>query len=506
MSHTKFHLGYFTKFGKPAWALDSQKSIGSDWPDGSYHIELAQKLEAAKLDFILFEDTTVVADKFGGSMELDLKHAIMAPKHDPLPLLPLMAHETSHIGLISTASTTFYQPFVLARLFSTLDSLTGGRVGWNIVTSSEVNAARNIGLDALPSHEERYASADEYVELLVKLWESWEEGALVADEETGVYVDHTKVHTVDHVGTYYSSRGPLNTLRSPQVRPFLSQAGASARGRNFAAKHAEMVVGLTAGGIDEMKELRSDIRARAASFGRNPDDIKVIYLANGLSFTGAGQQLDKATEEHLAAAAFDYTIAMAASTMDIDFAQYDLDGPMDQNMTAGGHTSALDMIKRAGAQGATLRQVFSAGNMGGGLDLTGTPEEIAEKMSAAMDEVGGDGFLFEGGDLSAYTEILTDELVPALQRRGVVRTEYGGKTLREELPRVLTRYPAPGPGEAGTFSASPVSVSMSASSRRRKSRRSGTAPVLKNATRYPSKRAITARACAAGSPKRSWTL
>lgn len=434
MTNTKFHLGYFTKFGKPAWALDSRKSIGSNWFDGSYHIDLAKKLEAAKLDFILFEDTTVVADKFGESMELDLKHAVLAPKHDPLPLLPLMAHETSNIGIISTASTTFYEPFVLARLFSTLDSLTGGRVGWNIVTSSETNAAKNIGLDALPPHGERYAIADEYVELAVKLWESWEEGALVADEETGVYVDHTKVHTVDHVGKYFTSRGPLNTLRSPQVTPFLSQAGASDRGRGFAAKNAEMVLGLTAGGIDGMKELRKDIRGRAESFGRNPDDIKIIYLANGLHFTGSEPELDEATKARMDQAAFEYAITMGASTMDVDFSKYDLDGPMDQNMTAGGHTSALDFVKQAGAQGATLRQVFSSGMKAeGGLDLTGTPEEIAEKMVDAMNEVGGDGFLLEGGDLSGEVGTITDELVPALQRLGAVRSEYGGRTLRDNM-------------------------------------------------------------------------
>lgn len=432
MAHTKFHLGYFTKFGKPAWALDAQKSIGSNWPDGSYHIALAKKLESAKFDFILFEDTTIVADKYGGSMELDLKHAILAPKHDPLPLLPLMAHETSNIGLISTASTTFYEPFVLARLFSTLDSLTGGRVGWNIVTSSETNAAKNIGLDALPGHAERYASADDFLEVVGKLWESWEEGALVADEETGVYVDYTKVHTVDHVGKYYKSRGPLNTLRSPQVKPFLCQAGASDRGRDFAAKNAEMVVGLTVAGLDSMKELRKDIRARAKSFGRDPDDIKVIYLANQLHFTGTEPQ-DEETKQRLAQAAFEYSITMSASSMDIDFAQYDLDGPMDQNMTAGGHTSALDLIKEAGAKGATLREVFSHGDGYSGLDLTGTPEEIAEKMSDAMDEIGGDGFILEGGELAAHTDIITEHLVPALRRRGAVRTEYTRGTLRDNM-------------------------------------------------------------------------
>lgn len=230
MAHTKFHLGYFTKFGATSWPGDG-KEFGSNWIDGSYHKELAKILEAAKFDFILFEDTVMVGDRYGGSMELDLKNATLAPKLDPLPLLPVMAQETSHIGLIATASTTFYPPYLLARLLSTIDSLTRGRAGWNMVTSSEKNSAQNFGLDKLLPPTVRYDVADEFVELTRKLWDSWEEGALVADPDTGVYVDHRKVHKIDFEGEHFRSRGPLNTVRSPQGYPVLCQAGASERGR-----------------------------------------------------------------------------------------------------------------------------------------------------------------------------------------------------------------------------------------------------------------------------------
>lgn len=428
MAHTKFHLGYFTKFGMPAWALDTDKSIGHDWPDGTYHIELAKKLESAKFDFALFEDTLTIAETYGSSMEMDLKHAVYSPKLDPMPLLPLMAQATKHIGVIATASTTFYPPFLLARLFSTLDSLTRGRVGWNVVTSSETNAARNFGMDELPPHGVRYDAADEYLRLAADLWESWEEGSLVADPDTGVYVDHTKVHTVDFEGKFHKSRGPLNTLRSPQVKPVICQAGASSRGRAFAAKYAEVIVGLAADGIDAMREFREDVRARMVSYGRNPDDCKIVYLTP-VNFTdGTSSQTRPSTE-----AGFEYAAVMSSTAMDIDFSKYDLDGPVDQTMVAGGHTSALDFIKSEGLKGKTLREALDFNNKIIGLGLVGTPETIADKMIAAMDEVGGDGFLIEGAGLAAHTDTLTDELIPLLQRAGAVRDQYKGNTLREVL-------------------------------------------------------------------------
>lgn len=432
-SHQKFHLGFFMKFGPPAWQAATDRFSGSDWPTGTFFVDLAQKLERAKFDFVLFEDTSTVTDKYGGSMALDLKHAIYAPKHDPLPLLPVMAHGTEHIGLIGTASTTLYPPFLLARLFSTLDSLTSGRVGWNIVTSSETNTAKNYGLDALPSHETRYAMADEFVTLATALWDAWEEGSLVMNAETGTYVDAEKVHHIDFEGKFFRSRGPLNTLRSPQGRPVLSQAGGSPRGRDFAAKYSEVIVTTTAGGVEGMKAMREDIRKRMESYGRNPDDCKLMYIVAPIFTDGSsmGKVSDEITEEQ-----FEHLLVKVSSVMDIDLSQYDLDAPVDQSMVANGHTSILADIKKLGEQGKTLRQALIAQAFGEGeLDLVGTPQQIAEKMIAAMDEVGGGGFLIEGADISnpTYLSKLTDELIPALQAAGAVRTEYSGKTFRENL-------------------------------------------------------------------------
>jgi long-chain alkane monooxygenase len=431
MAHTKFHLGMFTKFGATSWPGDGTE-FGAQWADGSYHIELARQLEAAKFDFILFEDTVMVADRYGGSAELDLKHAVLSPKNDPIPLLPLMAQATSNIGLIATASTTFYPPYLLARLLSTVDSLTRGRVGWNIVTSSEKNAAANFGMDALLPPTQRYDIADEYVELTKQLWDSWEEGALVADPKTGVYVDHTKVHTINFEGKHFKSRGPLNTLRSPQGRPVLCQAGASERGREFAAKHAQVVLGMMTGGVPGMKAYREDLRRRAEAYGRDPDELKVIFLTP-VNILPEGDTPRDMTEEEKQLS-FEYNIVMASSSLDIDFSQYDPDAPVPQDLTAGGHTSALDHMKKAGREeGKTLRDLFSTGIGASGMDFSGTPQQVADKMMAVMDEVGGDGFLIEGSHYNHQLSELINGVVPALQKAGAMRTEYSGKTFRENL-------------------------------------------------------------------------
>ena len=431
MAHTKFHLGYFTKFGATSWPGDG-KEFGSNWIDGSYHKELAKMLEAAKFDFVFFEDTTIVGDRYGGSMELDLKNATLSPKLDPLPLLPVMAQETSHIGLIATASTTFYPPFLLARLLSTIDSLTNGRAGWNMVTSSELNAALNFGLDKLLPPSERYDIADEFVELVKKLWDSWEEGSLVADTETGVYVDHTKVHTVDFVGKHFRSRGPLNCLRSPQGYPVLAQAGASERGREFSSKNAEVVLGMMTGGVAGMKAYRQDIRNRAEKLGRNPDDIKILFLTP-VELFAEGETRPEMTDFEKQVA-FEHNIVMASSSLDVDFSQYDLDVPVPQDIVAGGHTSALDFMKKAGREeGKSIRDLFSTGKGASGMDFSGTPQQVAEKLMAVMDEVGGDGFLIEGAGYNRQLPLLVNELIPALQEAGAVRTEYKGSTLREIL-------------------------------------------------------------------------
>jgi len=277
----------------------------------------------------------------------------------------------------------------------------------------------------------RYDIADEYVELAKQLWDSWEEGAVVADPKTGIYADYKKVHTINFEGKHFRSRGPLNTIRSPQGYPVLCQAGASERGRDFSAKNAEVILGMMTGGVAGMKEYREDIRRRAKAFGRNPDDIKVVFLTPVDIYPEGGKRPEMTAAEKQAS--FEHNIVMASSSLDIDFSLYDPDAPIPQDLVAGGHTSALDFMKKAGLEGTTLHELFSTGKGASGMDFSGTVDEVAEKLMAVMDEVGGDGFLIEGQEYNRQLPVLVNGLIPALQNAGVVRTEYVGDTLREIL-------------------------------------------------------------------------
>src|SRR5882757_7939857 len=234
-----FHLGWFLNFVADEW--------NGNWGDGGrdftgdFYVEMAKDLERAKFDYVLIEDKLMVSTAYGGTMENDLKHGVN-PKHDPVPLAVLMAAATSRLGVVRTMSTNIYPPFLLARLAATVDHIARGRFGWNIVTSAEDRSAQNFGMDKLYEHDERYAMANEYLELVTALWDSWEAEAVIRDRESGTFADYTKVHTVDFEGKYYKSRGPLNTVRPPQGHPVLCQAGASPPGRAFAARFADTII------------------------------------------------------------------------------------------------------------------------------------------------------------------------------------------------------------------------------------------------------------------------
>ncbi|MET1052284.1 MAG: NtaA/DmoA family FMN-dependent monooxygenase [Mycetocola sp.] len=429
---SRFHLGWFTNFSPPPWEGDFDGDAGSTWSSGTHLQDMARALERAKFDYIMLEDSSMVSDAYRGTSEIDLKYHLYAPKHDPLPVVPLLASVTKHLGIVATASTSFYPPYLLARTFSTLDHLSHGRVGWNIVTSSENRAAQNYGLDALYEHDARYDRADEFVKVVDALWNSWEDDALVMNRETGQYVDHTKVHTIDHVGEFYKVRGPLNTLPSPQRRPVICQAGGSPRGRQFAAENADTII-TQARGIDKMKEFRDDIRARAAAAGRNPDDIKLLYIVSPvLGVTDEEAQAKAAAKKNSEADRIDYALAHLSALTEIDFSQFDLDKPLPQVET-NGHRTTLAEFVRSGDNGTkTLREIALGWNILS-VDLVGSVDTVADKMGEVMAAVGGDGFLISGGVSRQYIGEITEGLVPALQRRGLVRTEYTHDHFRDNL-------------------------------------------------------------------------
>jgi FMN-dependent oxidoreductase (nitrilotriacetate monooxygenase family) len=266
-----FHLGWFVGKGYSvhAWNQPWSGSIGTDWAEPDLYLDLARALERACFDYMLIEDGSFVADAYQGSPEWYLRNAYAVPKSDPLPLVPLLGYVTKRLGIVATVTTSFYPPFLAARLGATLDHLTHGRVGLNIVTAHNDRAAQNFGLDRHYEHDLRYEMADEWMEVVNRLWASWQPGAVVADPESGVFADPTKVHPIHFEGRFYKSRGPLNTVPGPQGRPVICQAGGSPAGIAFAAKHADSVIAKVRG-IAAAKSFRQRMTAHMDQLGRNP--------------------------------------------------------------------------------------------------------------------------------------------------------------------------------------------------------------------------------------------
>jgi long-chain alkane monooxygenase len=428
----KFHLGWFMTATVDDW----NKTFSADgvpW-DGQFYVDMAKALERACLDYIMLEDTLMISDIYGESTEAYLKYAIMAPKMDPGPQVALIGAATKHLGVVATFSTISYPPFTLARLCSTLDHICTGRFGWNIVTSGQDLTAQNFGMDELPPHDERYEMADEYMKVVDDLWNSWEPDAIVRNRETETYADFTKVHPINFNGKYYKVRGPLNTAPSPQVRPTLVQAGGSPRGRQFAAETADSIIAW-ASGVKAMREFRDDIRKRAASAGRNPDDIKVMFVVAPV----LGET--KAAAEALFESYFEseayliQSLARISSVTNIDLSKFDLDKELPR-LTTNGEQGSLDAFAQWGS-GKTLRQL-NRDRATRGLDgIIGTPAEVAKRLVEVNEEIQGDGFLINSPFQKIsrrYVNEVCEGLIPELQRLGVTRTEYAGdKTLREML-------------------------------------------------------------------------
>jgi long-chain alkane monooxygenase len=441
-----FHLGFFlgTGYGIQSWKTNGAHGpwVGSnvrDWMKPDLYVDLARSLERGGFDYILIEDTSMVEDTYGGSMEATLTHGRFAPKNDPMPLVPLIAQQSRHIGLIPTVSTIQYPPFLAARLFATLDHLTEGRVGMNVVTSVTDRVAQNFGFDKHLDHDERYVMADEWIQAVRQLQESWEPDAVLADAYGGVYADHTKVHPIDFRGTYFSTRGPLNTIPGPQRTTPIASAGSSEQGRTLAARNGDTMVSL-APSVEEMKRYRLDMNARMIANGRKPSDIKLLYLtAPIIAATDAEAQAiaDAQYAARNSPAAIEGNLWMMSyvSGGRVDFSSYPLDTPVEEiDLTdVNGEKSSVAAIFKDSA-GKTLREIATGRLHGSGVDLIGSPETVASKMEEVMDEVGGDGFLVSVASVTRTSiAAIADGLAPVLQRRGLIRSEYTGATLRENL-------------------------------------------------------------------------
>lgn len=428
-----FHMGWFLPygFGVYGWNDTWSGNVRHDVAKPGLFVDMATSLERAGFDYMMLEDSSVVPDIYGSSLEYSLRTAIV--RHDPMPLVPLLGAATTRLGIIATASTSFYPPFIAARLFRTLDHLTSGRVGINLVTSSPHAAAQNFGYDQHFEHDLRYEMADDWMMAVDALWDTWDQDALVLDEETGVFADHTKVRYANYVGKFHKTRGPLNTVPSPQHRPVVCQAGGSPAGRDLAAKHADTIIAAV-DGVEGMKEYRDDISRRMLEHGRDPSDAKVLYLVDPiLGDTDEEAEGKRARLRAQQAADIEYNLSGMSYTSGLDFKKFDPDEPFpDLTGKSNGHQSSVADFQAAG-QGKTLREVAATRHLQESIELVGSPDTVAAKMGEAMDYAGGDGFLVASSVTRRNIVAIADGLSPALRRRGLIRSSYGHETFRDNL-------------------------------------------------------------------------
>jgi FMN-dependent oxidoreductase (nitrilotriacetate monooxygenase family) len=434
MSANPFHLAWFLQGSSiQAWGEQWNGNISEDWMSAEMFLDLARSIERACFDYLLIEDSIYIGQNWENSRDMFLKNGMSVPRQEPSVVASLMMAATSRLGIVPTLSTFAYHPYLTARIVGTLDQVSGGRAGWNMVTGSSDFSGQNFGLDKLPEHDTRYEMAAEYIDVVTRLWDSWEPGAIVADRKTGVLVDPSKVHTIDFKGEYYASRGPLNSGPCPQGRPVIAQAGGSAKGRETAARYADTVVAHPKG-VQAMKDYRNDVRMRMRAAGRDPDTCKVLFMATPiLANTDEEAQARAARRGVATTEEVHRRLAQMGWTTNIDFSGYDLDAPVGELTTNGHQSSLANFMKKAG--GRTLREAILAyTSQGGSVDLVGTPDTVAAQMDEAMQEVGGDGFLLVLPNVSRKTVTeVTDGLIPALQQRGLVRRAYAHKQFRDNL-------------------------------------------------------------------------
>lgn len=426
------HFGWFlgAGFGVQGWG-DPTYGIGYDWKQPTIYQDAARLFEGGGLDLFIIEDGVAVPDTYGGTAEVNLSNARFVPKHDPVPLVPYLLATTSKLGIVPTLSASFYEPFTAARLLATLQHFAGGRLGFNVVTSGSDLAAQNYGLDKQVEHDLRYDRADEWVDVVRKLWRSWDQDAVLEDTRNGVFADYTKVRPINHRGRFFQVRGPLNTV-PPSQEPVMVQAGASGRGRDFAGKNSDVVLAL-ASTPERMREYRDSIREVAASHGRNPSDIKVLFVVNPIVTANAEETASVRTRRaQLTQAAIDEALQGVSYLSGVDFKTFDLDAPLPE-LTTNSNQGTLDNFLRSAPAGSTLREVLQARAKKDGLAIIGSADEVADRLGETAAIVGGDGFLFTGQVHPAHVHRTLDPLVPALRRRGLLRTELGDAGLRANL-------------------------------------------------------------------------
>lgn len=424
------------------WTHPRDRSM--DYNSLAYWTDYARRLEAGLFDGIFLADVVGIYDVLSGSPAPALRGAVQVPVNDPMMLVPAMASVTRHLGFGVTANLTYEQPFLFARRMATLDHLTGGRMGWNIVTGYLDSAARAIGLDGQMAHDDRYDLADEYMEVVYKLWEaSWEDEAVVADRQAQVYADASKVHPVHHHGRQYKVDAYHLCEPSPQRTPVLYQAGSSPRGRQFAATHAECVF-VNGQKKDGVREIVTDIRARAETLGRHGDDIKVFLGATIVTGRTEKEARDK-FEDYRRYVSSEAALTHAAASMGIDFDKFDMDEPVETGKSQA-ITSNIKAMDRAAGPAWTKRKLIEQMVLGSRQQpLVASADQVVEWLVDWVEQTDVDGFNLSRTVVPECFDDMIELVVPRLQERGLYKTEYREGPLREKLfgqPRLTERHAA----------------------------------------------------------------
>jgi len=423
---------HFNAFMRPATIHTGGWRYPGGFADANFNLDhiirFIQKLEEGKFDTFFMADHLALLNMPTEA----LRRSATPTSFEPMTLLSALAMVTKKIGLVATSSTTYDAPYHVARRFASLDHISGGRSGWNIVTTANPNASRNFGIEFQMEHDERYSRAKEFYDVVTGLWDSWEDDAFVRNQKTGIFFDTEKMHILNHQGKYLQSRGPLNIARPIQGWPVIVQAGASNAGRQLAAETAEIVF-TSQPTIDHAREFYSDVKGRMKQIGRNPRHMHIlpacmVIIANSLEEAKERRaKLDSLVH-------FESAIASLSIALGTDASVFDPDGMLpDIPETNAGQSSREKAIRIAKEENLTVRQL--AQRIGGhsSLCLMGPPELVADQMEEWLSTGGADGFTIQFPYLPQGLDDFVEKLVPILQKRGIYREDYEGNTLRENL-------------------------------------------------------------------------
>lgn len=407
----------------------------SDFLTPEYYQRIARTLEDGRFDLAFFDDRLAMPDIYGNDHRATVENGIRAVKLDPTVIMMSMAAVTSHLGLGATYSTTYSEPFHVARLFGTLDLMTKGRTAWNIVTSMNDSEAANFGRDTHMEHDARYDRADEFMEVVLGHWDSWEDDAILCDKQSGVFADPAKVHRLDYRGKYFKSKGPLPVPRSPQGHPVLLQAGSSGRGRSFAARWAELVFAAYTS-LDSGKKQYEQLRAAVAEVGRDPDSLKIAPALQVVVAESREAALEKRALAESLAKPID-GLSLLCEVMNVDFADRAYDKPFsDEELKDMPWQTLRDsVIERSGKKNPSVKdfvEVSRRGQLSEPPVFCGSVKDVADEMEAWFSEA-CDGFVVMASSMPGSYDDFVRLVVPELQRRGLHRREYAGATLRDTL-------------------------------------------------------------------------